>query len=264
MYNFIPLLIILICLIVIISIVIRHLPQLAVLDVENMPVEKENKVKDEIVQKRLERDFNNFWRRFSGLANFFKVKLDFTLTWLNKLRQIKANHAARKMEANISRDEKIKMLMSQAEMLIKQEDDEDLKQAESKLIEVVSLDKKNFTAFMDLGDIYWRLKKNFEAKQTYQYCLRLLDFKNDKAKEAKINYSLALINREIGNLDEARNNIIESLKIEPNNPRFLDMMLELCVDLKDKAMATDFLHRLEEANPENQSLADWQEKINSL
>ncbi len=237
---------------------------MAVLDVENMPVEKENKVKDEIVQKRLERDFTNFWQRFSGLGELMKKKWNFMVVWLNRLRQIKELHKARKLEENISRDEKIKLLMNQAKELIKQEELEDLKQAEVKLIEVVSLDKKNFAAFMSLGDIYWRLKKNFEAKQTYQYCLRLLDFKNDKTKEAEINYSLSLINREIGNLDEARANIIESLKIEPSNPRFLDTMLELCVDLKDKTMAVEVWQRLEEANPENQSLADWQEKINSL
>ncbi|MEI7452493.1 MAG: hypothetical protein WCK37_04830 [Candidatus Falkowbacteria bacterium] len=264
MYDIIPLVVALLALIIIIFIVIRRLPQLAILDVENMPEEKAIKVKDEIVQKRLARDILAFFKRFAEVGKFLKNTADFTMTWLNKLRQLKAQHEAKKAELNISRDEKIKMLMAQAEELIKKEDLEDLKQAEAKLIEVVSLDKKNFSAFMDLADIYWKLKKNFEAKQTYQYCLRLLDFKDDKAKEAEINYSLSLVNTEIGNLDEARANIIESLKIEPNNPRFLNIMLELCVDLKDKVVALDVLERLKEANPENQSLEDWQEKINSL
>ena len=264
MYNIIPLIIVLLCLVVIISIVIRRLPQLAILDVENMPEEKANKVKDEIVQKRLVRDIVNFLKRFAHIGEFFKNLTSSMANWLNHLRQLKAQHQAKKVEVNISRDEKIKMLTAQAEELIKSEELEDLKQAEAKLIEVVSLDKKNLAAFMDLADIYGKLKKNFEAKQTYQYCLRLLDFKDDKAKEAEINYSLSLVNREIDNLDEARANIIESLKIEPNNPRFLNLVLELCVDLKDKAMATEFLARLKEANPENQSLEDWQEKINSL
>jgi tetratricopeptide (TPR) repeat protein len=264
MYNIIPLIIVLVCLVIVIAIVIRRLPQLAILDVENMPAEKEGKIKEQIIKKRLERDMMKWTARLFSFGKDLGKRFNFLFNWLDKLSSIKNKYREERHLAKISKHEKIAILLTQAKEAIKREETADLNLAESKLIEVVSLDNKNLEAFMELADVYLKLKKYFEARQTYQYCLKLIEFKDDKRAEAEINYSLYVVNENLDNLDEAWNNIIESLKIEPNNPRFLDAMLDLCILRKDKALAIETLARLEEVNPENNKVGEWKEKIENL
>ena len=264
MYNIIPIVVILICVIIILMIVTRKFPQLAILDVENMPEEKEGKIKERIIKNRLQRDLNQVQSRFERTFKFISGKFNFLLSWLQRLSQMREKYREAKQSAQISREEKIELLLSQARELIKKDEAADLAEAEKKLIEIASLDKKNLAAFLELGEVYARTKKYLEAKQIYLYCLRLLEFKDDKRQEAEVNYQLSQINKDLGGLDEASNNVLESLQIEPNNPRFLDTMLDLCVLKKDKDLAIETLKRLTEVNPDNQKIADWQEKINNL
>ena len=264
MYNIIPVLLILISLIIIMVIIIRKFPQLAILDVENMPSEKAEKIKERIIKNRLERDFTkwNIW-----LANFLKLasqRFNFFGNWLDKLRGLKEKYRKNKKLSQISLEEKIKLFLNQAQELAKKEDLESLTEAETKLIEIVSLNQKYLPAFTLLGEVYAKLKKYGEAKQTFIYALRLLELQNDPNAEAEINCQLSLANENLNNLDEARGNIIESLKIEPNNPRYLNTLLDLAIMQKDKTLAQEILDRLSEVNPDNQKLGEWQGVIDSL
>jgi tetratricopeptide (TPR) repeat protein len=264
MYHIIPLILILISLIIIMVIVIRKFPQLAILDVENMPSEKAEKIKERIIKSRLERDFTKWNVRLLALGQAAAKRLNFFSNWLNRLRELKAQHQEEKKLASISLEEKIELFLNQARELAKKEDLESLVEAESKLIEIVSLNQKYLPAFIELGEVYAKLKKFTEAKQTFIYALRLLEFKNDPKAEAEINYQLSLANENLDNLDEARDNIIESLKIEPNHPRYLNTLLDITILEKDKTLAQETLDRLSEVNPENQKLGEWQGVIDNL
>ncbi|HNX10820.1 MAG TPA: hypothetical protein PKI61_01640 [bacterium] len=264
MYNWLSIVLILLSLIVIFALAIRKFPQLAVLDVENMPQEKEEKKKKEIIQKRLERDvdemttgFKKFFHKLSGNFNFFH-------RWLERLKAMQEKHREEKQMAQVSQSEKKEILIRQAQELAKQEDNDSWLEAEKKLIAVVEMDQKNLPAFLELGDLYLRLKKYAEAKQTFLYTLRLLEINEDPRQEAEVNYLLAQANENLDNLDEALANVIESLRIEPSNPRFLDFMLEICLAKKDREMAQETLKRLAEVNPENQKLADFQTRIDEI
>lgn len=264
MYNIIPFILILISLIIIIVIVVSKFSQLAILDVENMPSEKAEKIKEKIIKSRLERDFNKWNVRITDFLKMITKHFNFFGIWLEKLGEIKKKYQEDKKLASVSLEEKIKLFLNQARDLVKKEDIESLSEAEVKLIEIVSLDQKYLPAFIELGEVYAKLKKYTEAKQTFIYALRLLELKNDPVIEAEINYQLSLANENLDNLDEARDNIIESLKIEPNNPRYLNTLLDLAIIQKDKTLAQETLNRLSEVNPENQKLGEWQEIINSL
>lgn len=264
MYNIIPLILILISLIIIIIIVVRRFPQLAILDVENMPSEKAEKIKEKIIKSRLERDFSNWNARIADIFGVVSKRLNFFSNWLNKLKELKEKHREEQKLASISLEEKIELFLNQARELVKKEELDSLAEAEAKLIEIVSLDQKYLPAFILLGEVYAKLKKYTEAKQTFIYVLRLLELKNDSKAEAEINYQLSLVNESLENLDEARNNIIESLKVEPNNPRYLNTLLDLAIMQKDKVLGQETLDRLSEVNPENQKLEEWQEVVSSL
>jgi hypothetical protein len=59
-------------------------------------------------------------------------------------------------------------------------------------------------------------------------------------------------------------NARKALEIEPNNPRYLDTILEISIIKKDKVLANETYKRLKEVNPENQKLAEIKEEIAEL
>jgi len=261
MYSWLPIVLILLALIVIFVLALRKFPQLAVLDVDNMPQEKEGQKKKEIIQKRLERDVEEASAGVKKIFSFFSSRLNIFHRWLEQLREIRARHEEQKQMAKVSQAEKIAMLIRQAQDLIKQEDNDSLLEAEQKLITAVGLDQKNMPAFLELGELYLKLKKYTEAKQTFTYVRRLLELQDNLPQEAEVDFLLAQANQNLDNLDEALANVIESLRIEPSNPRFLDFMLEICLAKKDSLMAEETLKRLAEVNPDNQKLSDFAARI---
>jgi tetratricopeptide (TPR) repeat protein len=264
MYNLFPLIIILASLAVIIFIIIRKFPALAILDVENMPEEKAAKIKEKIIGERLRRDWRHFEYRWRELLAVKETFGNAWKKWWKKLEARRQHYRQEKKLQSASPAVRIEHLLRQAKDFFKNADDKALAEAEKKLIEVIRLDAKNLTAFMELGKVYYQGRKFSEAKQTFLYALKLLELQDDKNKEAEVNFMLSDINKNLGNIDEARENVLESLKIEPNNPRYLDMLLELCIMKKDKDFARNIYTHLATVNPDNQKLAQWQEEIDKL
>jgi len=91
-----------------------------------------------------------------------------------------------------------------------------------------------------------------------------LEYINDKTKEAEVNYLLSQVNKSLNEFDEAINNLSQALNNEPNNPRYLDSLLELGIMKKDKNLAEETLKKMAEVNPENQKLGEWENKIKEL
>lgn len=264
MYNLWPLLIIAFAFLVIVFIIFRHFPALAVLDAENIPEEKERRIKEKIIKERMRRKFiflNNFFKKFS---DFFNKVSNIFWTKLENWRDRKKEEQMEKTLSEVSSEERIKMTFSIAEDFINQEN---WIEAEKKLIEIIGLDDKNFMAFSDLGKVYQAQEKWQEAKQTLLYAVKLAELFPDKASLndfSNLNYSLALINQELGDISSAINSLNKALENDPNNPRYLDLMLNLCIMKRDKNLATEFLERIKKVNPQNNNISDWAEDINKI
>ena len=169
-------LIILSCL-VIFFIISKKFPALAVLDVESLPEEKEAKFKEQIMRQRLERDLSRFGGFFFRIWKIGQVFGGWLRRIYDRLKEIKLGHANRKMSFK-EKQERIEQLLSEANFEI---GEEQYQSAEAKLISVISLDDKDLRAFIELADVYSRLKKLAEAKQTYRYALKLMrQHKNDE------------------------------------------------------------------------------------
>lgn len=264
MYNIWPLLLISIAFLIIIFIVLRHFPALAVLDVENIPEEKEQQTKEKIIKQRMKRKISFLEKFFNNISTFLNNIFNRLFEKLKSLQEEKKQKKEEIILSEVSSEEKIKILFSQAEDLIKKEDWDE---AEKKIIEIISVDDKNFLAFWRLGEVYHSESKYQEAKQTLLYALKLSEIFIDSVSSsdiANLNYSLALINQELADLDNAIIHLEKSLELDPNNPRYLDLMLNLCIIKKDKFRAEDFLNRIIEVNPENNNISDWEEQIKSL
>ena len=290
MYDIIPLIIILISFLIITIIAIKKFPALANLDALNIPAEKEARFKEQIVSNRLKRivlKWNSKIVRFlrpipQSFNDFFK--------WIYaKLHDMRENYKGETYISSEELDVKINGLIEEAEELKRQDD---LINAEKKLIEIIGLDSKNIKAFKLLARLYYERKDYEEAKQTFEHIIKLkeddedvydglahiaqeggnLDLaKEDYMKALKINsrrgetfYNLSLVYEETKSFDEAIENMKKALKIEPNNPRYLDTMLRISIIKKDKILALNTYEKLNKVNPENQKLPEFKAQINDL
>lgn len=261
MYSLIPLLLIILSLLVIMVIVGRKFSTLANLDVNSIPEEKEAKFKEYIAGKRIKR---RVFKWTSQTSKFFKKLTEgwseMSERMYDRLKKIKEEEAEEVGEGEEKKEERINLLFKELEELDKKENFE---KYESKLIEIIGLDSKNTTAFEELSELYFENKKYKESIQTYKHTLRLLD-KKDVDKIAEMYFNLAIVYKESDKLSEAREKLAEALKLSPNNPRYLDTMLEISIMKEDKTLAKSTYDKLAEVNPENKKLEEWKKKIEEM
>jgi len=264
MYDIIPLILILVSLVVIIIVAARKFPALANLDVNNIPAEKEARFKEQIVSNRLKR---SIFKWNSKILRFIRPILHFTNNFFKaqyvRLHELKEGYNTNQNISPEELDKKIDQLLKSAEELSKQDD---LTGAEKKLIEVIGLDSKNIEAFKQLAHLYFDRKDYEEAKQTFEHILKLEEDVDDTEtmKTGETCYNLALIGEESENFEDAVNYIKKALKIEANNPRYLDTMLRISIIIKDKILALDAYDRLKKVNPDNQKLDEFKAQISEL
>lgn len=273
MYNAIPLFIILVSLFIIVVIIVRKFSVLASLDIDSIQAEKEAQFKEQILSNRLKR---NIIRYSSKMGNVMKpiggAMLDLSKKSVDKLKDFKENY--NKEEKQINSEEDLKDMSKEAEELIKEER---LDEAEKKFIDIISSDSQNLEAFKGLGKLYVEKKQYSEAKQSFEHIIKLLENdelnpssdpenqeKTDVKYLASVYYELSLVYKESEESRKALDNIKRATDLEPNNPRYLDMKLEISIINEDKGTALDALDKLKEVNPENQKLAEFEEKIREL
>jgi tetratricopeptide (TPR) repeat protein len=262
MYNIIPLILILISFSIIIFIVVKKFSVLATMDVDSIPAEKEAIVRERIISNRLKRNIFKWSSKAGKVFRFLGDKLGILgKIFYKKLHELKDSYKTEVILATGDKEKKIEELSAQAKEMM---GDEEIKEAERKLIEIIGLDSQNIEAFKSLGDLYFENKNYEEAKQTFKHILKLMKDSEETAEIGEINFNLALTNKAAGNLVESLADIKEALKYAPNNPRYLDTMLEISIIKKDKISALDALEKLEKSNPDNQKLEDFREQIKGL
>jgi tetratricopeptide (TPR) repeat protein len=284
MLDIIPLVIIFLSLLVVIFIVVRKFSALAALDVENLPIVKEGRFKEQIISNRLKRKLTKWTSKISrwimNASNLAGKGFVLILKKLEVLKeQYRSEEAPLKRAGGAAEKEKMDRLLNE---YLESYNKEDFQTAEKSLIEVISLDSKNIKAFKNLGELYSRTRQFTEARQTLEHILKLIEVEEVNAyrqassngnqgesqelarERAKILIDLALACRESGDNKDALKYNKKALEIEPNNPRYLDSMLEISIILKDKISAFDALKKLEEVNPENNKISDFKEKISKF
>jgi tetratricopeptide (TPR) repeat protein len=284
MYNIIPLILILVSLGIIIVIVVRKFSTLANLNIESIQAEREARFQEQIISNRIKRNYYKYYGKmlkilrpaYDGLGNFFKWSYV-------KLIEFKENYNREKKTVGPDKRQTINKLFSEAE---DSEKSGDLEKSESKYIEIISLDSKNFKAFKELGKLYFDRKDFNEAKQTFEHALKLLEHENLQANTeisngyldkngqeknvnlnneiASIYFELTLVVKAMQNNDGALVFINRALSLEPNNPKYLDTKLEISIIKKDKISALEAYEKLKEVNPDNKKLENFNEQIREL
>jgi tetratricopeptide (TPR) repeat protein len=257
-----------ISILVIIFIIIRKFPALAILNVDNIPGKKEAKFKEQIMRQRLERDFSSLSLNLDKKRRYFgRIISSFLRGHYQRLLKLKNDLKRHKKISFSEKKEKVANLFLKAKEAM---EEEDYQKSEHYLIEIIGLDPKKVKAFLELGENY-RLRKNFkEAKETLEHALKLAQqLRRDPELLtgiviSEIQFSLAYVCEEEGLYEEAIEYGYQALDAEPNNPRYLDLILDLSIIKKDKKLALETWRKLSLANPDNRKLSELRDKIELL
>jgi tetratricopeptide (TPR) repeat protein len=262
MFDILPTIIIIVSIIIILIIIIKKFPSLAILDVESIPEEKEAKFKEQIKKQLFDRELG---KRGAGVAKYWlsmsKKINEFFLDIIAKLNKKKESYLLQKKINFNQKEKKSKKLLNEINNYLEQEDYE---KAEEKAILILEFDKHNQMAFEKLANIYFLQKKYDEARETYNFLLKLIAEKEDNVAQAEIYFTMADISQRNNDLEQAKEDLHQALIIDGKNPRFLDKLVELNIESKDKESAITAFSRLFEVNSDNKKLSKYKEKIENL
>lgn len=276
---------------------IRKFPLAARVDIKTLLENKQQEIKKNILEQRLRRvllDSTKIWREKSKnllkvlkniLVSLYHDLLEKEKQLLNRRRQAKSVAAV----GMTSLQQRLDNLLTQANEHMKKDE---LAEAEKKFLEIISLDPKNIDAFEGLGDMYVELKKYNEAKEVFEYLLKLSSaeaYFHDKLgqvaraqghlqeaeaqfrisvdtnnQNANYLYNLAEVFVMENEYDKAVEYFEKAFDLEPKNPKYLDALLNISIIRKDKVRAGQILNILVEVNPENKKISEWQEQIESI
>lgn len=288
-----------ISLIVILAIVFRKFPQLSNVDLESLPEEKEARKKKEIVSRRVRVDSAKILGTLAaGVKPVGKVwgslQLKFRI-YVGKIERL-WHHEERAHKKGVAvaapaedRELKINQLLQEAATYAQTGA---LDKAEANYISVISLNPKSIEAYRGLGDTYIAKGSVEEARETFLFLLKLAPA--DDGAYAK----LAEIAEQQGNLDQAieyyqnavvlndslsprfyhlaellvkmrqptvaKEAILSAVELEPKNPKYLDLLIEIGILCGDKDMAAKAFDELRLVNPKNQKLQVFQDRIKEL
>lgn len=269
--------VIFVCLVILFKILISKFSVLRKIKIERISKEKAKETKSKILEKR----FLEAIRRFP----FFKKIFDFISLVSDQItdkfrgleNQYKDRISRMIKESPVEVEKEIEKLIIQGNNFL---NENNLELAEEKFKKVLSFDSRHLKALKSLFKIYLLENRLKEAKDMGEYILKInkqaikwwLRFNkgNKKTPENLIQeLVLSLINLgdifdQIGLNEKAISYFKSALSRNPNNPRILDFLIENYIMLKKKDEARVCLVRIKEINPENQKIAEWEEKIKNM
>lgn len=278
----------------IVQMLLRKSPNLASININNLPEIKAERQKQIILRGRLYRGAQELSVRFKKMLEPIQDQINLNFkNYYQRLRSFE-HELKRKGEKQLSeavdKSQALDSFLVEARQLI---NSEEYQKAEDKLIDGLSLDTHNVEAYKLLVDLYRARKQFDEAKETLEYLLRLTH-----EADPSVYFSLADIAKERGNLKQAEDDYLRSISLSddnylyflslaevylelddkekalqtaqrayilaPNNPKILDFLINLCIIIQDKVLANDYLEQLKAVNPENNKIIEFNEKIDNL
>ncbi|KKW08102.1 MAG: hypothetical protein UY44_C0018G0012 [Candidatus Kaiserbacteria bacterium GW2011_GWA2_49_19] len=295
----IPLAVIVLSLAVIFFIAAKKFPRLANLDVQNLPEEKTSRKKKEIINKRLRLQAGELKEKASKFTRPLKkwwgiLQLRFRI-YIGKIERlwyheqtIKEQSEAQNFSAE-ERQQKAQKLVQKAEQQLKLGSAE---KAEEIFISAVKLEPKSAVAYRGLADTYLARNSIEEARETYRFVLQLEpDDDSVLVKLAEIAesqgdleeaiqyyqravmvndslsprfYHLAELLVKVGHPVVAKEAVLQAVELEPQNPKYLDLLVEIAILCNDKELAESGYNQLRLVNAENQKLDMFKERIAKL
>jgi len=262
---------------------LKKIPDLKNLNIESLIEEKQGSAKTKILEAKFLRLSGNLKSKINIMTSSRRGLL------ADKIKQIKGRVVELEKKYQSNKDEIIKTktieeLFIEAEKFI---NNDESAEAEKLLIEIITRDNKNIKVYEMLGDLYFYMKNYDQAEEIYKYLLKLKIVGDDAKKlirghkmdelEAEVlsgldvDAKIAVYYEDLGQIYEAMkkdnkalDSYLKATSVDPNNPKYLDKLLEMSINMGDRGLAKDAYNNLKKINPENAKLADWQEAIEKL
>ncbi len=296
MLNAFFLLIIIIALAIVLFLVIRRFPQLANLDIHNLDEEKTYRKKKEIINKRIEKSSNLLKQKIGRMLApiekvWGKLQLQFRI-YVGKIERLLHHEQSlkiklkRKVTSTEENEQKIAPLIQEGEQQLKAGSYD---KAEEVFISAIKIDPKSAVAYRGLGDTYLAKNSIEEARQTYKFLIKMEpDDDSVLVKLAEIAesqgdleeaigyyqqavlvndsfsprfYHLAELLVKVGQPQVATESILQAVELEPQNPKYLDLLIEIAIICGNKELALKGYGELRLVNPENQKLHSFKDRI---
>lgn len=231
---------------------------IALIDVKTVPVDKTERMKEQIVAERILRKIalmtkpvkekiNPVWEFFQNrFRRLAKVAFDM---------EKRSERLARGSWDALTAGTRMHATLTEADKLAKEGE---YVAAEKKYMDALSLDIKNPKLYERLGAMYIRAKSYPEARETLRYASRL------SPNDASVVAALGEVAIAQGEYADAITYFEHAAQIRPRSPKYLNFLIQACILGKNKVLAEDALNRLAEVNPENAKLQELDKKIGEM
>ncbi len=262
--NLLLLIGIIICLVMVIGIVYRKIPQVSNIDTSSLKKEKQRNIKNSLTEERLKRKMTACIHTITSYIT--PQILRHSLRVKEKVQEIQKKHSEMvkekkkndiKTAGKHATGEHIQVLMQEARGFIEQEE---FDAAEEKLLEALGFDKKRVDVYRVLAELYEKEKEYQQAWETMMYVLKI---ENGNVTPEDLVFAGECASA-TEDYQKARDMFEQALLKEPENPKYLDHLLRHCILLKDKNTAWDAYGRLKKANPENKKLDEYLVAVKEL
>lgn len=292
MLAIVPLILIIASLGAILVIASRHLKKVASLDISEIPEERDAVLKTSLLEIRLLRKLDKV---FKLLGNIIQPGKNFAGGWfekgLSRIRKLERTYrfASGLPDSSRKSQGKARDLLEEAEIA---KSEHNMRQAESRYLSAIKINPESVDAYKGLGDVYMSMGESGQAQETFEYMVK------HWPQEDSGFASLAVIEEEKGNLEEAKDHFLHALSInnevvehhidlselylrlndkekalsslqkaqalEPNNPKILDQLLIVSVLLKNRNLAEEVLIKIKKVNPDHGKLKELEKKVKAL
>lgn len=286
-YIYLILAILIFSVLALLVLIFKKLPELRTLDISLIPQEKQDSIKIKILEAKFLRQKKEAQKKMSQALEPLKVRAKSIIKKANDNISSLEKKYKKQEEIDEIKNKSINELFVEAEAFI---DSNDFAPAEKCLIEIIFRDNKNINAYEKLAELY-RLNKSYnQAEEILKYLIKLKtvrfkknkggeNHKKDKGEEAETEMLQSLdLDRELSSYyddlakvyeltdkkEKALDYYLKANVIEPNNPKFLDKIVNLSIELGDAGLAKKTYRRLKETNPENAKLSEFAEALEKM
>ena len=281
-------------------VVFKKFAQVSNLDLTNFQEEKIYKKKREIINSRIAKTSDviktQTIRVLSPIKKIWGLsQLKFRI-YVGKIERLLHHEQVLKTKAEIAtpqaseeQEQKLNQLINDGEQNLQLGN---FDQAENCFITAIKINPKSAPAYRGLGDTYLAKKSLEEARQTYKFLLHLEpDDDSVLVKLAEVAESQGDIEEAIGYYQQAvllndafsprfyhlaelllkvdqpkvaKEAALQAVELEPQNPKYLDLLIEIAIICGDKDLALKAFNDLRLVNPDNQKLDSFKERISKI
>jgi len=234
----------------------RKYATLRVLDPDTSRTIREKKLRDRIMEDRMQRTIKAPMGRLVQL--FLVPWRAFQYAFQRAAGRLVAierrYHREHARDAQIS-SEDLQSMLAEAERALREER---FQSAEERLVELVSAAPKFAPAYEVFSRVYAAKREWKEAVESLIYYVKLAPKDGDRR------FLLGAMYEKQGEREKAFGEYTRAIEASPHNPKYLDAGIVLALDLKKVGEARDMLAALQEANPENANIEKFSREIDVL